>query len=48
METEVNYILCIQIVLDGHSGRSRGFGFIYFDTIDDAAEVGLTNEKSSF
>merc|ERR1719166_552543 len=25
-----------QVVLDGHSGRSRGFAFIYFETLDDA------------
>merc|ERR1719384_68260 len=28
-----------QVVLDGHSGRSRGFAFIYFETIDDASEA---------
>ena len=28
-----------QVVLDGHSGRSRGFAFIYFEQIDDATEA---------
>ena len=28
-----------QVVLDGHSGRSRGFAFIYFETLDDACEA---------
>ena len=28
-----------QVVLDGHSGRSRGFAFIYFESIDDASEA---------
>merc|ERR1719385_480005 len=28
-----------QVVLDGHSGRSRGFAFIYFETIEDATEA---------
>ena len=28
-----------QVVLDGHSGRSRGFAFIYYETVDDAAEA---------
>lgn len=28
-----------QVVLDGHSGRSRGFAFIYFETMDDASEA---------
>jgi len=28
-----------QVVLDGHSGRSRGFAFIYFETVDDASEA---------
>ena len=27
------------MVLDGHSGRSRGFAFIYFDNVDDATEA---------
>ena len=30
----------VQVVLDGHSGRSRGFAFIYYASVDDAAEVG--------
>ena len=29
----------VQVVLDGHSGRSRGFAFINFENIDDAQEV---------
>ena len=29
----------VQVVLDGHSGRSRGFAFIYFEAMEDAAEV---------
>jgi len=29
----------VQVVLDGHSGRSRGFAFIYFDNVDDATEA---------
>jgi len=29
----------VQVVLDGHSGRSRGFAFIYYDSIDDAEEA---------
>ena len=29
----------VQIVLDGHSGRSRGFGFIYYENHEDAREV---------
>jgi len=28
-----------QVVLDGHSGRSRGFAFIYFETLDDSCEA---------
>jgi RNA recognition motif-containing protein len=27
------------MVLDGHSGRSRGFAFVYYKNIDDATEV---------
>merc|ERR1712025_925175 len=26
----------IQVVLDGKTGRSRGFAFVYFESIDDA------------
>ena len=29
----------VQVVLDGHSGRSRGFAFVYFENIADAEEV---------
>jgi len=29
----------VQVVLDGHSGRSRGFAFIYYEEVDDAAEA---------
>lgn len=29
----------VQVVLDGHSGRSRGFAFIYYEQVDDAAEA---------
>lgn len=29
----------VQVVLDGHSGRSRGFAFIYFDSVDEAEEA---------
>jgi len=29
----------VQVVLDGHSGRSRGFAFIYYEDVDDAAEA---------
>jgi len=29
----------VQVVLDGHSGRSRGFAFIYFENVDDATEA---------
>jgi len=29
----------VQVVLDGHSGRSRGFAFIYYDSVDDAEEA---------
>merc|ERR1712025_1121939 len=29
----------VQVVLDGHSGRSRGFAFIYYETIEDATEA---------
>merc|ERR1719346_940345 len=28
-----------QVVLDGHSGRSRGFAFVYFENIEDATEA---------
>ena len=28
-----------QVVLDGHSGRSRGFAFVYFANVDQAAEA---------
>jgi transformer-2 protein len=28
-----------QVVLDGHSGRSRGFAFIYYEQMDDASEA---------
>ena len=28
-----------QVVLDGHSGRSRGFAFVYFGTVEQAAEA---------
>ena len=34
----------VQVVLDGHSGRSRGFAFIYYSNVDDAAEVNAPNE----
>ena len=27
------------MVLDGHSGRSRGFAFVYFETVEQAAEA---------
>jgi len=27
------------VVLDGHSGRSRGFAFIYYEEVDDAVEA---------
>jgi len=26
----------VQVVLDGHSGRSRGFAFIYYENVEDA------------
>merc|ERR1712112_58656 len=29
----------VNVVLDGHSGRSRGFAFIYYENIDDATEA---------
>ena len=29
----------VQVVLDGHSGRSRGFAFVYFESVDDATEA---------
>merc|ERR1719383_208391 len=29
----------VQVVLDGHSGRSRGFAFVYFENVDDATEA---------
>jgi len=29
----------VQVVLDGHTGRSRGFAFIYFENLDDASEA---------
>ena len=29
----------IQVVLDGHTGRSRGFAFVYFENIEDATEA---------
>jgi len=29
----------VNVVLDGHSGRSRGFAFIYYETLEDATEV---------
>lgn len=29
----------VNVVLDGHSGRSRGFAFIYFENIEDATEA---------
>jgi len=29
----------VQVVLDGHSGRSRGFAFINFENLDDAQEA---------
>jgi len=29
----------VQVVQDGHSGRSRGFGFVYFEDIADATEA---------
>ena len=28
-----------QVVLDGHSGRSRGFAFVYYESVDDATEA---------
>lgn len=29
----------VQVVLDGHSGRSRGFAFIYFESVQDATDA---------
>lgn len=29
----------IQVVMDGFSGKSRGFAFVYFESIDDATEA---------
>lgn len=29
----------VQVVLDGHSGRSRGFAFVYFESVSDAQEA---------
>merc|ERR1712051_972502 len=29
----------VNVVLDGHSGRSRGFAFIYYKTVEDATEA---------
>lgn len=29
----------IQIVYDRQSGRSRGFGFVYYETVEDAREA---------
>jgi len=29
----------VQVVLDGHTGRSRGFAFIYYENQDDATEA---------
>merc|ERR1712083_1118329 len=29
----------VNVVLDGHSGRSRGFAFIYYETLEDATEA---------
>ena len=26
----------VQVVLDGHSGRSRGFAFVYFESVEDS------------
>ena len=28
-----------QVVLDGHSGRSRGFAFVYYETVEQAEEA---------
>merc|ERR1712183_376041 len=28
-----------QVVLDGHSGRSRGFAFVYYENIEDSTEA---------
>ena len=36
----VESIACLpQVVLDGHSGRSRGFAFVYYENVDDATEA---------
>merc|ERR1712192_204387 len=29
----------VNVVLDGHSGRSRGFAFIYYENVEDATEA---------
>lgn len=29
----------VQVVLDGHSGRSRGFAFVYYENVEDATEA---------
>jgi len=29
----------VNVVLDGHSGRSRGFAFLYYESLDDATEA---------
>jgi len=29
----------IQVVMDGFSGKSRGFAFVYFESVDDATEA---------
>ena len=35
-----------QVVLDGHSGRSRGFAFVYFETIEQASEAKKVRSES--
>merc|ERR1712128_415643 len=29
----------VNVVLDGHSGRSRGFAFLYYENVEDATEA---------
>ena len=44
IETEFNKygsVETVKLVTDKHSGRSKGYGFVWFQSVNQAAEVGV-------